>query len=1396
MKFMPPFFHPPFMTFLRLQFGAWAAALGMAGPILPAELDTPAALAIPAPGLVWRIATTEQDDFLALAAGHEGIIYASSHKFSDDFWTPPDGFLRAISPDGLILWTREFPQTRITGPSVGLDGTVYIGGSDGTVYAVSPDNEVKWEFAAGNPVVISLAIGKDGTIYFCANSGNSSEIPSSTYAVNPQGQLSWRFSNAPPFTSHDISWAPVVREDGTVMAAGPNSIRMIRPDGQLLWERTHPGADLRGGIGLGQDGSIFFGTSPGWNAGSLHRLNSDGSAFWAQAGEDYLSAPLIGPDGAVYIATRDKKWLAVSSSGDPLWSFEADGLAGGGGALDAEGTIYFGTDSGTVYALDQEGVDLWRFETEAPVQAAPLILSSGGLLVGTQGGLLWRLEGTAPPAEGLWPHPRGDSQRAGLSKEPYTQPAAPAGLVKTSGDCDIMIRFNWESSPGALEYQVWRSTTPELQDAVQLSGSVAVQLTWQDTEAGFGREYFYWVRAVNPAGESPWSGPITGMQTRKLWEYNSGDVLGSVVADASGAVFLSIRRGNPDNPWVPGFFAVKLDPDGQLLWEKPLAGSPGSPTLDGRRQAVYFPVQSGATLVTALNLEGELLWETSLGQEGAINPVAVDGDGRIYGQADRSLFCISPDGEVLWRSNCARPPNSNNSPVVGPGNEIYTPTRNGLSAYYGDGRLKWTAGPVSHFQPALGRDGTVYSSMITRARAYHPNGTLKWEHDMPGSFLPLHAPAIKADGTVLFPHSRALIAIAPDGMIQWRFEMFVDYGPLLTEDGLIHFVAAPMPVDPHRLVTLTANGEFVCETLLPSKVVSPPVLREDGVALLSLSIPDRRTLDGALHAILLPGRLAQGGWPMPRLNPAGTGSLAPPNPIPAAPQNFKVIPFLGRLRLDWTPAGEFVIHEIWRGATPETMAPIAEIGPTNRFDDLDVAPGEHYYYQVRARNGAGEGPFAGSPAAALPSAAEHLWEAQAPDSPAHLALGFDGTIYLRGFYGPLVAFDPDGELKWEQELDAEPQESVVIGADGTVYLSTHKGLRAFTPEGEEKWVAEPEIPFSSGPAIGADGTLYAIEYSVSGSGNLPDTLSAYSPEGEVIWKTKVANHLVGPVVTMNRTILVAALNRLFSVRSDGEVEWDLDFPEHLSGIGLGLEGEIILTADKELLVLSSTGETLQAFSLAENFRDLLVGPDGAIYGVSARQAQAAPHLWPITMAGTLQVFEREGSTRSIASFEETPPLQGPRLLALTADGGFIVVWGKTISSFSPAGEIRWGFDAQGPISHLTLGLDGRLYFLAETILHAIQTDSAPAAGWSMNRGHPRRTASLDRMAPPAVTIVSHEAEFTFSVNAQENQAFTILGSRDLKDWRIIGSGAGPQTLSIPEWRAAHPPIGFIRTATP
>ncbi|MCE5214282.1 MAG: PQQ-binding-like beta-propeller repeat protein [Methanobacterium sp.] len=153
---------------------------------------------------------------LAPVIGADGTIYFGCY----------DDCLYAINPDGTQKW-KYFVGSDPTydnvysSPAVSSDGTIYIisgeytGIWDNYLKAINPDGTFKWSYFMEKAAAVSMTIGLDGTIYIGGDYGNY------ICAINSNGTLKWK---------NYCSWvesAPAISSDGTLYVLGINGFFAI-----------------------------------------------------------------------------------------------------------------------------------------------------------------------------------------------------------------------------------------------------------------------------------------------------------------------------------------------------------------------------------------------------------------------------------------------------------------------------------------------------------------------------------------------------------------------------------------------------------------------------------------------------------------------------------------------------------------------------------------------------------------------------------------------------------------------------------------------------------------------------------------------------------------------------------------------------------------------------------------------------------------------------------------------------------------------------------------------------------------------------------------------------------------------------------------------------------------
>ncbi len=248
-----------------------------------------------------------------------------------------DGLLYALARDGSDLWSFETNGFAALGGSVlfspqeAADGSVYIAGLyDPNLYALNrEDGSVKWacnfEFVidpcdpnsgtkAGWPFA-SPAIGPDGTVY------QTLLYDSNLYAIDAgTGGIIWSVELADPcsgwFEPNDL--ATLRYSDGwSSPVVGPNWRIYVSLDDPYLRAVNHSGGidwvtklGEMGGFTLtvGSDGLIYAASDDN----NLYVVNAEGAEIAQFVGDDWLSHPVIGADGTLYVSDANNAVWAIS----------------------------------------------------------------------------------------------------------------------------------------------------------------------------------------------------------------------------------------------------------------------------------------------------------------------------------------------------------------------------------------------------------------------------------------------------------------------------------------------------------------------------------------------------------------------------------------------------------------------------------------------------------------------------------------------------------------------------------------------------------------------------------------------------------------------------------------------------------------------------------------------------------------------------------------------------------------------------------------------------------------------------------------------------------------------------------------------------------------------------
>lgn len=239
---------------------------------------------------------------------------APAISFDETIYFQSGGFLYALSASGNLQWKSEmtFPG-EYSAPSIGLDGTIYVGSSDEPrLYAFRPDSSRKWvRQLSTRPVGDSPVVGGDGTIYVTFND---------LYAFTPEGTNIWR---AGSLMGHSfMERSPVIAKDGTLFIVSnpfPYPLTRVTSSGVVsltsATESISHSSPKCAAIDAG--GTIWYCAS-----NTVWALDGNGLILpWSQVIDDGYFAPeaspVIGPDGTLFTARGGRLYAIATGTNGP-----------------------------------------------------------------------------------------------------------------------------------------------------------------------------------------------------------------------------------------------------------------------------------------------------------------------------------------------------------------------------------------------------------------------------------------------------------------------------------------------------------------------------------------------------------------------------------------------------------------------------------------------------------------------------------------------------------------------------------------------------------------------------------------------------------------------------------------------------------------------------------------------------------------------------------------------------------------------------------------------------------------------------------------------------------------------------------------------------------------------
>jgi outer membrane protein assembly factor BamB len=285
--------------------------------------------------------------------------------------------------DATLKWRNVLEAGSGGEPVIGADGTVYVKSKWGAVALNPDDGAIIWQcdnlpwYGGHN----AMAIGRDGSLYL--NDGR-------VQALSPAGVFRWSYLVG-GFTS------PLITVDDTIIVGTGAGVSALSPQGLPVWRQ-----DAYGGTGclsapaIGPDGAIYFANN--WD--TVYALNADGSTRWTapadrgDINQTNQTTLVLSDDGTLYLGFGCV-FYAFSTDGTEKWRQVFDSTTDlQAPAIAEDGTIYFGTsdvddlDNSRLYAYSPDGTLKWTcFADGYAYTSAPTIDANGTIYIGLLGTL-------------------------------------------------------------------------------------------------------------------------------------------------------------------------------------------------------------------------------------------------------------------------------------------------------------------------------------------------------------------------------------------------------------------------------------------------------------------------------------------------------------------------------------------------------------------------------------------------------------------------------------------------------------------------------------------------------------------------------------------------------------------------------------------------------------------------------------------------------------------------------------------------------------------------------------------------------------------------------------------------------------------------------------------------
>jgi peptide/nickel transport system permease protein len=575
------------------------------------------------------------------------------------------------------------------------------------------------------------------------------------------------------------------------------------------------------------------------------------------------------------------------------------------------------------------------------------------------------------------------------------------------------------------------------------------------------------------------------------------------------------------------------------------SGFTGGLAISQAEDRLYSVSQDGN--VYSFDLDGTIIWQAQLDLGGFGNPVVDENDDILIADKSGGLTKLSPQGEVIWH-------------------------------------FQTNVGERSHSGPAIGPDGTIYYTVGTSAKGFvqavSPAGEHIWVSQTETPFF-FETPHPSQDAKYVFIKNDIFSAQTGE-LIELNFDLDIRRY-FSGQDGNNYLLAG------HKITQWEQNDDQIeiidvaeWDSSKSTQITTPSEvgITDDGVGWLFYTTPWGEstivwvTLDdhvigtpnvpisGSSLISMQPDKTAIvcGGGPH---NPESTdcASLAPSSNDP----NWKFhignfgpvvggVIVDGRLFVTTEQGYVFAISEnydeVITSIDPETPSSItsspSEPGIVWSYQASEeimfgpiIGPGGMVYITTEDDNLHIINPD-GEARAVVQMEASPFHQTRDVGRSAPLIIAPvvlpDGKLLVVSEENTVYAINDNGELLWEQPLEADPAQHPILDDEGNFYLlDTSAGLYSFNGDGLSWRHQSDAAKFSAnGIAFGPDGNVYYVVTNYS-----KGFIQAVSPLGEGLWvaQTTTRDFYDELHISKDGNYLSLAEN-LFNTNSGEVIEFD------------------------------------------------------------------------------------------------------------------------------------------------------------------------------------------------------------------------------------------------------------------